>query len=88
MIASPAQDYSFWKFVLTLLLSTTLEVGLQTVAGQLGTGDLAAISKRSDSWFEISGLLGWKVLQLTIYWFGGFDGMWQSTSNIDRRLDS
>ncbi|KIV89342.1 hypothetical protein PV10_08917 [Exophiala mesophila] len=72
-VVSPAQDYSFWKFVSTLVLSTTLEIGLQTIAGQLGTGDLAAISRKSDSWVEISGLLGWKVVQLAIYWYGGFD---------------
>lgn len=37
-------------------------------------GDLAAISKHSESWAEVAGLLAWKALELAVYWFGGLDG--------------
>ena len=62
------------KFVVTVVLSAILEAGLQTVAGTIGVGDLAAVSKRPESWFDIIGLLGWKIIQLGFYWFSGFDG--------------
>ncbi|KEF58709.1 uncharacterized protein A1O9_06635 [Exophiala aquamarina CBS 119918] len=61
------------KFVVTVVLSTILEATLQTVAGSVGVGDLAAVSKRPESWLEIGALLGWKVVLLGIYWFCGFD---------------
>ena len=62
------------KFAVTVVLSTLLEAALQTVAGSVGIGDLAAVSKRPESWLEISALLGWKVVLLGVYWFCGFDG--------------
>lgn len=62
------------KFVAAVVLSTVLEAGLQSAASLVGTGDLAAVSKRPDNWAEILGLLAWKVLKLGLYWFSGFDG--------------
>jgi len=62
------------QFIVVVILSFALESLLQSVVSQFGVGDLAAISKHSESWEEIAGLLGWKVTQLALYWFGNFDG--------------
>jgi hypothetical protein len=62
------------KFILVVILSALLEAGLQTAGSFVTAGDLAAISKRTNSWVEISALVGWKVVLLGVYWFGGFDG--------------
>lgn len=63
------------KYAGAVTLSIVVQAGLQTVASTfLGTGELAAISKQPESWLEIGSLLGWRVLLLSLYWFGGFDG--------------
>ncbi|KAJ9609159.1 hypothetical protein H2200_006931 [Cladophialophora chaetospira] len=61
------------KFATTVVLSFVLEAGLQTLASTVGVGDLAAISRRHDTWNEILGLLGWKIAKLGIYWVSDFD---------------
>jgi len=63
------------QFIVVVLASIGLEAALQSAAALIGTGELAAVSKFADSWEEAIGLLGWKVVQLSVYWFGNFDGM-------------
>lgn len=63
------------RFPLVVILSFTLSSVLFSIVAEVTAGDLAAISKHTESWVEISGLLGWKVVQLAVCWFGGFDGM-------------
>lgn len=70
----PPQKPGVARFVLVAGLSALVEALLQSVASQLGTGDLAAVSKHSESWPEIASLLAWKATTLGVYWFGGFDG--------------
>ena len=41
-------------------------------------GDLAAISKHTESWLEVVGLLAWKTVQLAVCWYGDLDGMFPS----------
>lgn len=62
------------QFLLLIVANTVLEIGFQSVASSFGSGDLASISKHSESWSEVSALLGWKVFTLSLYWFSGFDG--------------
>ena len=50
---------------------------------EVTSGDLAAISKHSESWAEVAGLLAWKASELAIYWFGEFDGERDSGTVID-----
>jgi hypothetical protein len=63
------------RFPLVVILSFSLSSLLFSIVAEITAGDLAAISKHTESWVEITGLLGWKVVQLAVCWFGGFDGM-------------
>lgn len=74
-IKAASKNLGLGKFAITVVLSTLLEAGLQTGASLIGTGDLAAVSKRPETWIEIVGLLGWKVAKLGVYWACDFDGM-------------
>jgi hypothetical protein len=63
------------NYVATLVMSITVEGVLQSLSSQsLGTGELAAISRVPESWFEIVALLVYKIALLSFYWFSGFDG--------------
>jgi hypothetical protein len=62
------------RFPLVVLLSFTLSSLLFSIVAEVTAGDLAAISKHTESWVEIAGLLGWKVVLLAVCWFRGFDG--------------
>ncbi|OAP57481.1 hypothetical protein AYL99_08219 [Fonsecaea erecta] len=61
------------KLAATVVLSTVLEAGLHSAESMVGVGDLAAVSRRPDTWIEILGLLGWKIAKLGIYWVGDYD---------------
>jgi hypothetical protein len=62
------------QFPLVVTLSLILSALMYSFIAEITPGDLAAISKHSESWAEVTGLLAWKVVELAIYWFGGFDG--------------
>ncbi|KIX06186.1 uncharacterized protein Z518_04160 [Rhinocladiella mackenziei CBS 650.93] len=72
-VEPPRRQLEPAKLAVAVVLSTVLEAGLQTAASTIGTGDLAAISKRPDTWLEILGLLGWKVAKLSLCWLINFD---------------
>lgn len=77
-IAEPvrkSQISSALRFPLVVILSFTLSSLLFSIVAEVTAGDLAAISKHTESWVEITGLLGWKVVQLAVCWFEGFDGV-------------
>jgi hypothetical protein len=63
------------RFLLLVIFSFMLSSLLFSIVAEVTAGDLAAISKHTESWVEITGLLGWKVVQLAVCWFQGFDGM-------------
>ncbi|KAK4943576.1 hypothetical protein LTR10_016870 [Elasticomyces elasticus] len=67
------QEIEILKLVGAVILSTVLEGGLQTAASFVAAGDVAAVSKSANNWVEIAGLLAWKIVKLTLYWFAGFD---------------
>lgn len=75
----PAHRPGVAKFILVVILSSLAEATLQSVASQVGGGDLATISKHSEDWVEVVALLAWKFFTLGVYWFGGFDGMFTSS---------
>ncbi len=66
------------RFPLVVILSFTLSSVLFSIVAEITAGDLAAISKHTESWAEITGLLGWKVVLLAVCWFGGFDGVYHN----------
>ena len=70
------------RFPLVVVSSFTLSSVLFSIVAEVTAGDLAAISKHTESWVEISGLLGWKVVQLAVCWFGGFDGVYSTLSDL------
>ena len=61
------------RFPLLVLFSLALSSLLYSLVSPFTTGDLAAVSRSRDNWWEIAGSLGWKATQLAIGWFGGFD---------------
>jgi len=73
---SPAPNSKFpprARFPLLVLLSMVLSSFLYSIASPFTSGDLAAVSHTRDSWYEVSALLGWKVAQLAVGWYGGYD---------------
>ena len=72
----------FPLFVVVSLFSSSL---LYTLAAeQLQTGeDLSGVSKSLNEWWEVGALLGWRIVELAIGWFGGYDGkLWQDKLSI------
>ena len=62
------------QFPLVVILSFSLSTLLYSFIAEIGTGELASISKHSESWLDAAGLLAWKAVLLAVSWFGGFDG--------------
>ncbi|RDW83389.1 hypothetical protein BP5796_04880 [Coleophoma crateriformis] len=64
------------RFPLLVTLSLTLSSLLYSFSAQfLNTeGDLAAVSRRLDQWWEVGALLGWRACELSLAWWGGYDG--------------
>lgn len=73
-VEHPHHDIEILKLVGAVILSTVLEASLQTAASVVAAGDVAAVSKSANTWVEISGLLAWKIVKLSLYWLAGFDG--------------
>lgn len=61
------------RFPVVVLSSFVLSSLIFSVVAEVTAGDLAAISKHTESWGEIVGLLGWKAGQIAVCWFGGLD---------------
>ena len=75
LVIIEAARFDILKWATTVVLSVVIDAVLQTAASEFGVGDLAAVSKRHDSWNGIIALLGWKAVKLGIYWASDFDGM-------------
>jgi hypothetical protein len=81
-----SQIPSALRFPLVVILSFSLSSLLFSLVAEMTAGDLAAISKHTESWVEIAGLLSWKVVQLAVCWYGGFDGEFQPLTCLERNL--
>jgi hypothetical protein len=57
---------------------------LYSLLAEIGTGELASISKRLESWLDAAGLLVWRAVLLAVCWFGGFDGTSMAQSVISQ----
>ncbi|EFQ98102.1 hypothetical protein MGYG_01140 [Nannizzia gypsea CBS 118893] len=53
----------------SLLLSTALF----SLSVPITKGDLAWTSKRLDSWRDVTALLAWRIIELAVPWFSGYD---------------
>jgi hypothetical protein len=65
---------SFLRFPLLLILNLGLSALLYSLASEFTTGDLASVSRSIDGPWEVTGLVGWKALELALGWWGGYDG--------------
>ena len=62
------------QYPLVVVLSFSLSTLVYSLIAEIGTGELASISKRLESWLDAAGLLAWRAVLLAVCWFGGFDG--------------
>ncbi|KAF3491588.1 uncharacterized protein GIQ15_01105 [Arthroderma uncinatum] len=61
------------KFTLLTASSLLLSSALFSLSIPITKGDLAWTSKRLDTWKDVVALLSWRVLELGIPWFSGYD---------------
>lgn len=61
------------RFPLLVILSIVSSSLLYTAVSPFTKGDLATVSAHRDQWWEITGLLSWKVVELAVGWWGGYD---------------
>lgn len=73
-LKQPSKVPNVLRFPLLVVVSMFLSSALYSGASQFGTGDLATVMKRRDEWWEITGLLAWKAVELGIGWWGEYDG--------------
>lgn len=61
------------RFVLVILSSLMLSSALLTATAGYTYGDLGAVSKPLEEWWEVGGLIAWEAVELGLQWFLGFD---------------
>ncbi|OJJ51640.1 hypothetical protein ASPZODRAFT_55153 [Penicilliopsis zonata CBS 506.65] len=62
------------RFLLVVVSSLVLSSVLFTFSADVTLGDLGAVSKHLEEWWEVGGLVGWKAVELGLAWMLGFDG--------------
>ena len=62
-----------FRFPALIALSIILSSALYTAVSPFTKGDLATVSGHREQWYEITGLLAWKVAELAVGWWGGYD---------------
>ena len=70
------------RFPYLIILSFGLSLTLYTLASRVTAGDLATVSRRLDDWYGIAGLIGWKTAELTVGWWGEYDGKISQEASI------
>lgn len=73
-LQEPSRIPNVLRFPTLVVMSMLLSSALYSGASEFGTGDLASVMRRRDEWWEISGLLAWKAVELAIGWWGEYDG--------------
>ncbi|KAH7328567.1 hypothetical protein B0I35DRAFT_21326 [Stachybotrys elegans] len=63
------------QFPITVLLSFAAASMGYSVLGELSKGELAAVTRTQETWQEVGLLATWRVLELTLGWFGGLDSL-------------
>ncbi|KAH8595559.1 hypothetical protein B0O99DRAFT_622140 [Bisporella sp. PMI_857] len=61
------------RFPLVVLLSFTLSGLLGSFLGPYGTRSLRKVSRTQERWEEIGVVVGWRVFELAVAWFGDYD---------------
>ena len=66
---------SFLQFPLLAITSLSLSSLVYTLAGQYFAGDLGKVSRNLTDAREIAALLAFRTLELSIGWYGNYDGI-------------
>jgi hypothetical protein len=80
VVTVPVQQYQQSKlprvvrFPLLVVLNLSLSALLYSITSDITTGDLALVSKTYNEWWQVTGLVGWKALELAVGWWGHYDG--------------
>ncbi|KAI9809500.1 MAG: hypothetical protein M1827_006806 [Pycnora praestabilis] len=61
------------RFPLLAILSLSFSSLLYTLAADFAVGELAGVSRSLNEWWEVLGLVGWRIVELGVGWYGGYD---------------
>lgn len=77
MLPPPPASYvpSQLRFPVLAILSLTVSSALYAATSGFSSGELATVSRHRDEWWEIAGVLGFKVTELAVGWYGDYDSM-------------
>ncbi|KAE8155991.1 hypothetical protein BDV40DRAFT_306493 [Aspergillus tamarii] len=62
------------RFVLVVLSSLVLSAGFFSLTSGDTLGELGAVSRHLEAWWEVGGLTAWKAMEVGLAWVLGFDG--------------
>ncbi|KUJ20958.1 uncharacterized protein LY89DRAFT_638684 [Mollisia scopiformis] len=65
---------SLLRFPLVVVISTVLSAFLYSFTADYTAADLAGVSRRLDSWWEVGTLVAFRTFELGLGWFGNYDG--------------
>lgn len=74
-------------YVLLVLSSLLCSSTLYTLASPYIAQELAAVSRRLDSDYEVLALVGWRMIELAAGWWGRFDGKLPRGRSVTMRRD-
>ncbi|KAF4336012.1 hypothetical protein FBEOM_10145 [Fusarium beomiforme] len=63
------------KFPVAVAASFAMASLGYSLLAELTNGELAALSRSQDTWAEVSLLAGWRVIELTLGWYGSLDSL-------------
>lgn len=73
-IATDSKIPSVLRFPIVTLISLATSLALRTISSAFSLGDLATISTQRDEWVDVTAFVGWKVADLAVAWWLGYDG--------------
>ena len=71
--SSTSKVPEFLLFPTIVVLSLTISSALYSVASVFTIGDLSSVSRSLDDWWEVVGLIGWRIVVLAFGWWGEYD---------------
>lgn len=72
-LSSTSKAPEFLLFPTLVVLSLTISSALYSVASVFTAGDLSSVSRSLDDWWEVVGLIGWRIVVLAFGWWGEYD---------------
>lgn len=72
-LSSSSKVPGFLLFPTLVVLSLTISSALYSVASVFTVGDLSSVSRSLDDWWEVVGLIGWRIVVLAFGWWGEYD---------------